>query len=292
MSSFAVLDYESDSSVDMDEEISESDFEIVTPRSSPKRKPMPMPHVSKGMEYYFWLNPEDNVLFPTEKERENSKKPPTMVFPGPGVSWADFQENLEQTPGTEEWALEQERQQKLQKEEEKNRIKRIERMKHMEFERKKRLEENKRIDSLSIKLAGELYSSTSAVVEQRDEIAKRNKIPFRESNQTYIVLPQKDQDFLWDLIEYHPKAAEKKQVIKSFVYGKVEERKFSGLLVLQHDGKIDSFSQQKAFKRIEEIFIRRGLGEPNIMKKKKSFQKNHNNFNYNYNNNKWSNRFY
>ena len=85
---------------------------------------------------------------------------------------------------------------------------------------------------------------------------------------------------------------EKKQVIKSFVYGKVEERKFSGLLVLQHDGKIDSFSQQKAFKRIEEIFIRRGLGEPNIMKKKKSFQKNHNNFNYNYNNNKRSNRFY
>ena len=61
-----------------------------------------------------------------------------MVFPGPGVSWADFQENVEQTPGTEEWALEQERQQKLQKEEEKNRIKRIERMKHMEFERKKK----------------------------------------------------------------------------------------------------------------------------------------------------------
>ena len=162
----------------------------------------------------------------------------------------------------------------------------------MEFERKKRLEERKRIESLSIKLAGELYSCIHSVVDQRDEIAKRNKIPFRESNQTYIVLPQKDQDFLWDLIEYHPKAAEKKQVIKSFVYGKVEERKFSGLLVLQHDGKIDSFSQQKAFKRIEEIFIRRGLGEPNIMKKKKSFQKNHNNFNYNYNNNKRSNRFY
>ena len=292
MSSFAVLDYESDSSVDMDEEISESDFEIVTPRSSPKRKPMPMPHVSKGMEYYFWLNPEDNVLFPTEKERENSKKPPTMVFPGPGVSWADFQENLEQTPGTEEWALEQERQQKLQKEEEKNRIKRIERMKHMEFERKKRLEERKRIDSLSIKLAGELYSSTSAVVEQRDEIAKRNKIPFRESNQTYIVLPQKDQDFLWDLIEYHPKAAEKKQVIKSFVYGFVAERNFSGLLVLQHDGKLDSFSQQKPIKAITEIFKRRGLVEPTIVQKKKSFQKNHNNFNYNYNNNKRSNRFY
>ena len=64
MSSFAVLDYESDSSVDMDEEISESDFEMVTPRSSPKRKPMPMPHVSKGMEYYMWLNSEDNFLFP------------------------------------------------------------------------------------------------------------------------------------------------------------------------------------------------------------------------------------
>ena len=111
----------------------------------------------------------------------------------------------------------------------------------------------KEVIHANIKLAGELYSSTSAVVEQRDEIAKRNKIPFRESNQTYIVLPQKDQDFLWDLIEYHPKAAEKKQVIKSFVYGFVAERNFSGLLVLQHDGKLDSFSQQKPIKAITEI---------------------------------------
>ena len=108
-----------------------------TPSSSPKRKPMPMPHISKGTKYYMWLSSEDNFLVPTEKERENSKNPPPLVLPGPGVSWADFQENLEQIPGTEEWALEQERQRKLQKEEEKNRIKRIERMKHMEFEKKK-----------------------------------------------------------------------------------------------------------------------------------------------------------
>ena len=118
--------------------------------------------------------------------------------------------------------------------------------------KRKRIEKEIR-ESKNVKLAGELYSSTNDVVEQRDEIAKRNKIPFRESNQTYIVLPQKDQDFLWDLIEYHPKAAEKKKVIKSFVYGFVAERNFSGLLVLQHDETLDTFSQKKSIKVIKEI---------------------------------------
>ena len=284
MSLFAEFDEDSDSSMELDEDL--------TPKNSPKPKPINHPFL-KDMKLYYWKSPADNNLFPTEKERENSKNPPPLVLPAPGVSWADFDENLEKTPGTEEYEKVQERLKRSKYEEEQEKIKRIERMKHMEFQKKRRLEERKRIESLSINLGGELYSSIHSVVDQRDEIAKRNKIPFRESNQTYIVLPPKDQDFLWDLIEYHPKAAEKKQVIKSFIYGFVAERNFSGLLVLRHDGKIDSFSQQKPFKAITEIFKRRGLVEPTIVHKKKSLQKNHNNFNYNYNNNKrWSKRFY
>ena len=283
MSLFAEFDEDSDSSMELDEDL--------TPKNSPKPKPINHPFL-KDMKLYYWKSPADNNLFPTEKERENSKNPPPLVLPAPGVSWADFDENLEKTPGTEEYEKVQERLKRSKYEEEQEKIKRIERMKHMEFQKKRRLEERKRIESLSINLGGELYSSIHSVVKQRDEIGKRNKVPFEESNQPYIILPPKDQDFLWDLIEYHPKAAEKKQVIQTFVFGSIKARNFSGLLVLQNDGTLDSFSQQKPFKRIEEIFIRRGLGEPNIMKKKKSFQKRNNKFNYNYNNNKIKNKFY
>lgn len=291
MSSFAALNEDSDSSMDLDDIESESDIEVVTPRSSPKRKPMNHPFFS-DMKFHYWGGPSDNNLFPTEQERENSKYPPPLVLPGPDVSWADFQENVEKTPGTEEYDFEQGKSKRLHKKEEQYKIQRIEKMKHMEFEKKKRLEERKRIESLSIKLGGELYSSTSDIVEQRDEIAKRNKLPFRDSEQPYILLPPKDQAFLWDLIEYHPKASEKKQVIQSFVYGFVGTRNFSGLLVLQNDGTLDSFSQQKPIKAITEIFKKRGLGESTVVQKKKSFQKNNKKFNYKYNNNKKLNRFY
>ena len=325
MSGFAVLDddYNSDSSVDMDEgnceseidvtpmnspkrraipllssgqekgmDIEGSNFEVVTPRNSPKRRPMKHPTFN-DLKFHFWKGPEDNHLFPSEDERNNAKKIPPLVLPGPDVSWADFQENIEKTPGTEEWFLHQARQKRIKEEGEKEERKKIERLMKLESEKKKREQERERLDALSIKLGGELYRSTVAIVEQRDEIAKRNKIPFRESNEPYFILPQKDQDFFWDLIEYHPKAEEKKKVIQSFVYGYVAKRNFSGLLVLQKDGKLDSFSQQKPIKAIAEIFRQRGLEVPDTMQNKKTFQRNYNynnNRNYNYNNNKT--RFY
>lgn len=314
MSGFAVLDddYNSDSSVDMDEgncesEIDvtpmnspkrraipfissemnmteDSDFEIVTPRNSPKKRVFNkklLRNDKLGMDFYYWEGPEDNHLFPREDERNNAKKIPPLVLPGPDASWADFQEEIEKTPGTEEFFLNEKRKIILEKERAKEEKERIQRLMKLEAEKKKREQERERLNSLSIKLAGDLYSSSVAIVEQRDEIAKRNKIPYMESKKPYIELPQKDQDFFWDLIEYHPKAEEKKRVIQSFVYGYVEKRNFSGLLVLQKDGKLDSFSQQKPIKAIAEIFRQRGLVEPDVVQNKKSFQKN-----YNYNNNK------
>ena len=327
MSGFAVLDddYNSDSSVEMDEgnceseiesltpmnspkrhsiacltlgqekrmDIEYSDFEIVTPRNSPKRKPMKHPYF-KDLKFHYWKGPEDNHLFPKEDQRKNTRNIPPLVLPDPSVSWADFQENIEKTPGTEEFFLNEKRKIILEKERAKQEKERIQKQIKQEAENKQREKERKRIESLSISLAGALYSSTSSIVEQRDEIAKRNKIPFMDSKQPYILLPQKDQDFFWDLIEYHPKAEEKKRVIQSFVYGYVEKRNFSGLLVLQKDGKLDSFSQQKPIKAIAEILRQRGLGEPDVVQNKKSFQRNYNynnnNRNYNYNNNK--KRFY
>ena len=322
MSGFAVLEYESDSSVDMDEEncesemevtpmnspkrraipcltlgqeimaVEDTDFEIVTPRNSPKRKPMKHPYF-KDLKFHYWKGPEDNNLFPIEGERNNGKNIPPLVLPDPSVSWADFQENIEKTPGTEEFFFNEKRKIILEKEEIKEKEESIQRLMKLEAEKKQREKERKRIESLSIKLSGELYSSTAAIVEQRDEIAKRNKIPFRESNEPYFVLSQKDQDFFWDLIEYHPKAEEKKNVIESFVYGYVAKRNFSGLLVLQKDGKLDSFSQQKPIKAIAEIFRQRGLGEPDVVQNKETFQNNNKNYNnnrnYNYNNNRNNN---
>ena len=321
MSGFAVLDddYNSDSSVDMDEgnceseidvtpmnspkrraipllssgqekgmDIEGSNFEVVTPRNSPKRRPMKHPTFN-DLKFHFWKGPEDNHLFPSEDERNNAKKIPPLVLPGPDVSWSDFQENLEKTPGTEEWFLNEERKKRSEEERVKEEKERIRRLMKLEAEKKKREQERERLDALSIKLGGELYRSTVAIVEQRDEIAKRNKIPFRESNEPYFILPQKDQDFFWDLIEYHPKAEEKKKVIQSFVYGYVAKRNFSGLLVLQKDGKLDSFSQQKPIKAIAEIFRQRGLEVPDFVQNKKTFQRNYNynnNRNYNYNNNR------
>jgi hypothetical protein len=325
MSGFALLDYDSDSSVDMDEEncesemevtpmnspkrhsipcltlgqkgmdIEDSDFEIVTPRNSPKRNPMKHP-TFKDLKFHYWQGPKDNELFHTmtetnfEKLQSNDKKffiknMPPLVLPDPSVSWFDFQENLEETPGTEEFFYNEERKKRLEKEKIKEEKESIQRLMKLEAEKKQREKERKRIESLSISLAGELYSSTAAIVEQRDEIAKRNKNPFMDSKKPYILLPQKDQDFFWDLIEYHPKVEEKKRVIQSFVYGYVAKRNFSGLLVLQKDGKLDSFSQQKPFKTIAEIFRQRGLGEPDVVQNKKNYNYNNNNRNNNNRNN-------
>ena len=314
MSGFALLDYDTDSSVDMDEgnceseidltpmnspkrraipfspsrqekgtDIEDSDFEVVTPRNSPKRRPMVHPTFN-DLKFHYWKGPEDNHLFPKEGERNNGKNIPPLVLPDPSVSWFDFQENLEETPGTEEFFYNEERKKRLEKEKIKEEKESIQRLMKLEAEKKKRNQERERLDALSIKLGGELYSSTAAIVEQRDEIAKRNKNPFMDSKKPYILLPQKDQDFFWDLIEYHPKAEEKKNVIKSFVYGYVAKRNFSGLLVLQKDGKLDSFSQQKPIKAIAEIFKQRGLGEPDVVQNKKTFQNNNKNYNYNNNN--------
>jgi len=328
MSGFAVLDYGTDSSIEMDEgnyesemEVTpmnspkrrtipffpsgmnmdeDSDFEIVTPRNSPKRKPMEHPTFkdNKGdpVEFHYWQGPKDNELFHTmtetnfEKLQSNDKKffiknMPPLVLPDPSVSWFDFQENLEETPGTEEFFYNEERKKRLEKEKIKEEKESIQRLMKLEAEKKQREKERKRIESLSISLAGELYSSTAAIVEQRDEIAKRNKNPFMDSKKPYILLPQKDQDFFWDLIEYHPKVEEKKRVIQSFVYGYVAKRNFSGLLVLQKDGKLDSFSQQKPFKTIAEIFRQRGLGEPDVVQNKKNYNYNNNNRNNNNRNN-------
>ncbi len=313
MSGFAVLDYESDSSIEMDEGTGESetesltpmnspkrraipffpsrmnmdedsDFEVVTPRNSPKRKPMEHPFFN-DLKFHYWKGPEDNHLFPTEGERNNGKNIPPLVLPDPSVSWFEFQENLEETPGTEEFFYNEERKKRLEKEKIKEEKESIQRLMKLEAEKKQREKERKRIESLSISLAGELYSSTAAIVEQRDEIAKRNKNPFMDSKKPYILLPQKDQDFFWDLIEYHPKVEEKKRVIQSFVYGYVAKRNFSGLLVLQKDGKLDSFSQQKPFKTIAEIFRQRGLGEPDVVQNKKNYNYNNNNRNNNNRNN-------
>jgi hypothetical protein len=289
MSSFAALNEDSDSSMDLDDIESESDIEVVTPRNSPKRKPMKHSFF-KDMKFHYWQGPKDNHLFPTEDQRNNANNIPPLVLPDPCVSWADFQENIEKTPGTEEFFFNAKRKIILEQEKIKEEQERVQKEIKQEVEKKQREQERKRRESLSISLAGELYSSTSSIVEQRDEIAKRNKNPFMESKQPYILLPPKDQAFFWDLIEYHPNVAEKKRVIQSFVYGYVAKRNFSGLLVLQKDGKLDSFSQQKPIKAIAEILRQRGLGEPVVIQNKKSFQKNNKNYNYNNNNRNYNNK--
>ena len=73
-----------------------------------------------------------------------------------------------------------------------------------------------------------------------------------------------------------PKGRREEKVIQSFVYGECvfpKKGNVSGLLVLQKDGTLDTFSQQKPFKAIAEIFRRRGLVEPDAMQNKKTFQK-------------------
>ena len=62
-----------------------------------------------------------------------------------------------------------------------------------------------------------------------------------------------EQSFLWDLLKYHPKRKEKEKKIKSFVYGYLPVRDFMGLLALQHNGKLDSFSQKKSITNIKKI---------------------------------------
>ena len=145
MSGFAVLDYESDSSVEMDEgnceseidvtpmnspkrravpflssgqekvtDIEDGDFEIVTPRNSPKRRPMKHPTFN-DLKFHYWRGPEDNHLF-LKRLRETTPKIYSEVLPDPSVSWADFQENIEETPGTEEFFINEERKKRLEKE--------------------------------------------------------------------------------------------------------------------------------------------------------------------------------
>lgn len=119
---------------------------------------------------------------------------------------------------------------------------------------KRRWVEEEVDESNSIKLGGKNYYSIDLIQKKRNEIATRNKISFMKSNRLYYILPAEDQAFLWDLLNYHPDAHTKKQIIKSFVYGFFNRKNFSGLLVLRKDGKLGTFSQQKSFKVIEEFF--------------------------------------
>ena len=122
--------------------------------------------------------------------------------------------------------------------------------------------------------------SLTDVVKERDSICKRNK-PFffqHKEEKNYFTLPQKDQEFFWDLLKYHPKHNTKKDLIQEYVYGECVFPKkgglVSGLLVLQKDGSLDTFSQKKCFENIGKAF------------KKKQFKNFKNNNNYQ--NKEWS----
>ena len=102
-------------------------------------------------------------------------------------------------------------------------------------------------------LGGRQYYSTKDIAKNRDRILIKNKPLFIKTKKKYKILDPKEQEFLWDLLRFHPKRKEKEKKIKKFVYGYLPVRDFMGLLALQHNGQLDSFSQRKSINKIKNI---------------------------------------
>ena len=209
------------------------------------------------------------------------------------LSWGDYQMDSEETPGTDEYEIYQTnikqtlKKEKIRKEKEEKERK-IQQKKLQEL--KEKLEkERKRKEKEGLKFADKYYMSLTDVVKERDSICKRNK-PFffqHKAEKNYFTLPQKDQEFFWDLLKYHPKHNTKKELIQEYVYGECVFPKkgglVSGLLVLQKDGSLDTFSQKKCFENIGRAFKK---------KQNKNFNNNYQNKEWSYNTNKrFSKRF-
>jgi hypothetical protein len=213
------------------------------------------------------------------------------------LEWGDYQMDSEETPGTDEYEERKKHLKETFKKERKRKQKEEKDKKRQEKklqELKEKLEkERKRKEKEGLKFADKYYLSLTDVVKERDSICKRNK-PFffqHKMEKDFFTLPQKDQEFFWDLLKYHPKHNIKKNLIKEYVYGECVFPKkgglVSGLLVLQKDGSLDTFSQKKCFENIGKAFKK---------KQNKNFKqlKNNNNKNneWSYNTNKrFSKRF-
>lgn len=221
---------------------------------------------------------------------------PFFKIPPDVLSWGDYQIDSEEIPGTDEYevsrehlkeTLKKERKRK-EKEEKERKIK----QKKLQELKEKLEKERKRKEKEGLKFADKYYLSLTDVVKERDSICKRNK-PFffqHKTEKDYFTLPQKDQEFFWDLLKYHPKHNIKKDLIKEYVYGECVFPKkgglVSGLLVLQKNGSLDTFSQKKCFENIGKAFKKK-------MKNRlfKNFKNNNNQNNeWSYNTNKRFNK--
>ena len=184
------------------------------------------------------LDEECSELFTKENSVWNSPKD-NRVLRSPFLSlsptalWGDLAIELDNTPGTPEFKIAQKR--------EKKRI----------LQEKIKKEEQKKTPS--VKLGQKTYYTTKDIAKDRDKISIKNKPLFKKTKKKYWILSPAEQSFLWDLLKYHPKRKEKEKKIKSFVYGYLPVRDFMGLLALQHNGKLDSFSQKKSITNIKKI---------------------------------------
>ena len=188
------------------------------------------------------IDEECSELFTKENSVWNSPKD-NRVLRSPFLSlsptalWGDLAIELDNTPGTPEFKIAQKR--------EKKRI----------LQEKIEKEEQKKIPS--VKLGQKTYYTTKDIAKDRDKISIKNKPLFKKfykkTKKKYWILGPAEQSFLWDLLKYHPKRKEKEKKIKSFVYGYLPVRDFMGLLALQHNGKLDSFSQKKSITNIKKI---------------------------------------
>lgn len=184
------------------------------------------------------IDEECSELFTKENSVWNSPKD-NRVLRSPFLSlsptalWGDLAIELDNTPGTPEFKIAQKR--------EKKRI----------LQEKIKKEEQKKTPS--VKLGQKTYYTTKDIAKDRDKISIKNKPLFYKTKQKYCILDPVEQSFLWDLLKYHPKRKEKEKKIKSFVYGYLPVRDFMGLLALQHNGKLDSFSQKKSITNIKKI---------------------------------------
>lgn len=169
-----------------------------------------------------WNSPKDNRVL----------RSPFLSL-SPTALWGDLAIELENTPGTPEFKIAQKR--------EKKRI----------LQEKIKKEEQKKIPS--VKLGQKTYYTTKDIAKDRDKISIKNKPLFKKTKKKYWVLGHVEQSFLWDLLKFHPKRKDKEKKIKSFVYGYLPVRDFTGLLALQHNGKLDSFSQKKSITNIKKI---------------------------------------
>lgn len=177
---------------------------------------------------------KENSVWSSSKDNRVLKSP--FLSLSPTALWGDIAIELDNTPGTIEYKIEQKRKKRILKE--KKNI--------LNVKLKKKIIPN-------VKLGKKTYYSIKDIVKERDKILIKNKPLFIKTKKKYWLLNKEEQEFLWDLLQYHPKRKEKEKKIKKFVYGYLPVRDFMGLLALQHNGNLDSFSQRKSMDKIKKI---------------------------------------